>query len=337
MSMSMCHARGAGQLPCGGCGAACLCELEGLQLQLEGLARGLAMESTLRQQQVARLRREMGLDAEAETSSACGVGPSEDGAVLGEALDLGPSEDGSVPGEAGGGRGPPTEGETAPVIFGLSTLADSGELRTRTASRKGKVVGKVTKRTLDSGDQYQPRESTWDSCLVIGIDGLGREVSSIVAALALVNVAVQLSFVVILVGLVMKDMKMDPERMLNELLIFRARVGHSAGYADAISKRSMLSQLCSEGGGLPFAGIQADLLIDARRFTSPWGRALCMLSLCCWLLTILKELVGIGHFFRALLTLPGAATFLQVVNDAEESEDTAPVAPQDEWRLERLR
>ena len=101
------------------------------------------------------------------------------------------------------------------------------------------------------GDHYALQESIWEAALFIGLDCIGWDLSIFTFLGVILNLVVQVSFTYFC----FIDMAVNPldGDTLTSLLKFRAGIGHGVAYADKLTERSMVRQLCDEDNSMHMA------------------------------------------------------------------------------------
>ena len=164
----------------------------------------------------------------------------------------------------------------------------------------------VTRDNLDHGDMVVIEGSVWNTCLFIGTESIGWFVSAALALVMLIAPALQSMFVYLVYTYMLDEDPVAADR-LDALLKFRVRIGHTVLEADRSTGESLITRLCRGDWSLHTAGSQFILHDNLDKFREG-GRSLALVAIICWLLAILKEIMGVVHFGRAVWAVPPGPT-----------------------------
>lgn len=200
----------------------------------------------------------------------------------------------------------------SPPAYSPDTGTSSGQVsRTLSGKTAADKVSQVAERT------YFLRESTWDLCLLIDMEGVSPMSSLLGVAMYVVNLAIQVLFCIRLPLLV--DVNKFDETAQREALTWRLQSGHTALYMDEASQTSLLARICrgqfyADGTAENQIGmLQSVLAFMSVTETGPAGRTslLCLVCVLCWTSTIVTEVQQAFQFSRAVLGLHADTTHFE--------------------------
>eukprot|EP00930_Biecheleria_cincta_P103855 TRINITY_DN9595_c0_g1_i1.p1 TRINITY_DN9595_c0_g1~~TRINITY_DN9595_c0_g1_i1.p1 ORF type:complete len:901 (-),score=127.82 TRINITY_DN9595_c0_g1_i1:74-2776(-) len=159
---------------------------------------------------------------------------------------------------------------------------------------------------LDLGDVLNVSESVWSCCLFLYSGWLGWFVFAASLMGMLISASLQLLFVYIVFFYMLDESPVSPERM-DALVQFRNEVGHAVELASASTDESLIARICRNDWSLHTAATQFLLLERLTKFANG-GPMLSTLAILCWILCIMKEVVEIEQFARAVIAIPSGPT-----------------------------
>eukprot|EP00930_Biecheleria_cincta_P020072 TRINITY_DN15169_c0_g1_i7.p1 TRINITY_DN15169_c0_g1~~TRINITY_DN15169_c0_g1_i7.p1 ORF type:complete len:925 (+),score=119.71 TRINITY_DN15169_c0_g1_i7:61-2835(+) len=198
------------------------------------------------------------------------------------------------------------EGRTAMMSMAETVGAANGTTTATKTTRETEVVQntwmakavRVQSESLDGADSYHLECSLWDAAVFVGLDCVGFGTSMAMVVCLFMSIALQVFFIWIVHQHMIEDI-VDP-RVLDDLLLYRASVGHDVQYADKIGMRSMIQMVCSEVGWFHLSGSQSRLQTTISRF-SRGGHALSLVALLCWIVVIFRDINDSTMIARAIL------------------------------------
>lgn len=174
----------------------------------------------------------------------------------------------------------------------------------------------VTQKLLDQGDMVAISESVWDAFLFIGHVCVGMDVSTMLVCVYVLNLCLQLGFTAVVYTTLLED-PLGPDTM-DDLMRYRLGVAHSAQYANSVTHRSMISQICEENNALHTSALQSTLYQDLGSFGGG-GVYLCLLAQTAWFVLTMVEMNDAWNFMLALWSVPrGASTKILLVDGVED-------------------
>jgi len=154
---------------------------------------------------------------------------------------------------------------------------------------------------------YTLGESMWDVSVLLGVLPDDQAGSLYCAMLLALNIAIQVIFSYILVGILTQEEFSD-----DTILGFRAwrrNIAHSSRFMEELTQISLASRVCSQDAGLELSGSQAAAHGDLQSYLDGNGVLMCSLTLFLWVITVMKELVSALSFLRALYHIPRGEHF----------------------------
>jgi len=201
------------------------------------------------------------------------------------------------------------------------------EVTSLNTEQKEELQRRLDKDSLDEADTgHTVEESMWEACLLMGFPCIGVEVSIVLALGAVINVAIQLLFCMIVFGN-LADETLGSET-IEAVKHWRGVVGHSLDLVNPVSRTTLVAQLCASDDALQLSAAQFSMYSDVRDFLIPskrevvdlgmtWlnGRCLCNFALLLWLMSIVEDVLHNKSFLYAVFCLPRGPPAMHVTDN----------------------
>lgn len=175
-----------------------------------------------------------------------------------------------------------------------------------------KETEKLWAEAVSSASVHTIQETVWEAALLLFLDPVGTNDSVVSVLVMVMNICIQLLFcVVICMSIVAPQIQTAGEAsMISRVRLWRETFGHRAEYANPITGRSLVSDICADSAQEGVVASEwASLLAGAEEYTAPMGPVplgllVNMLVQFVWLFVVLKELRASASFFNSVSAVP---------------------------------